>query len=96
MLLTAYCPIARGRVLDDPVLRDIGERHAKTPAQIALRWLVQQPRVAAIPKSSSAARREENLDLFDFELSDDEVDAIFALDREERLVDPADGPDWER
>ncbi len=96
MLLTAYCPIARGRVLTDPVLRDIGERHAKTPAQVALRWLVQQPRVAAIPKSSSAARREENLDLFDFELSDDEVDAIFALDREERLVDPADGPDWER
>ena len=96
LLLTAYCPIARGKVLDDPVLRDIGARHGKTPAQVTLRWLAQQERVAAIPKSAHAQRRMDNFDIFDFELSDDEMKAVFALDREQRLVDPAGGPDWER
>jgi 2,5-diketo-D-gluconate reductase B len=96
MLLTAYCPIARGKVLDDPVLRDIGARHAKTPTQVTLRWLVQQDAVAAIPKSKQAQRRLDNFAVFDFELSPEEMDAIFALDREDRLVDPAEGPDWER
>jgi diketogulonate reductase-like aldo/keto reductase len=96
MLLTAYCPIARGKVLQDPVLRDIGARYGKNPAQVTLRWLVQQERVAAIPKSAHAQRRIDNFDIFDFELDDDEMKAVFALDREERLVDPAIAPDWER
>lgn len=96
MLLTAYCPIARGRVLTDPVLRDIGTKYGKQPSQVALRWLVQQPTVAAIPKSAHADRRVENFDIFDFELSDEDMQAVFALDRGQRLVDPADGPDWER
>lgn len=95
-LLTAYSPIARGKVLDDPTLRDIGERYDKTPAQVTLRWLVQQPRVAAIPKASSEAHRKSNFAIFDFELSDEEMRLIHALGGEERLVDPAWGPDWER
>lgn len=96
MMLTAYCPIARGKVLDDPVLSDIATRHGKSPAQVTLRWLVQQDHVAAIPKSAHAQRRADNFDIFDFELDDDEMRAIDALDREERLVDPPGGPDWER
>ncbi len=96
LLLTAYCPIARGKVLQDPVLRDIGAKYGKTPAQVTLRWLVQQERVAAIPKSAHAQRRIDNFDIFDFELTADEMKAVFALDRDERLVDPAGGPDWER
>lgn len=95
-LLTAYSPIARGKVLDDPVLREIGEAHGKTPVQVTLRWLVQQDHVAAIPKAASAKNRESNLDIFDFELSGDEMTRISALGRGERLVDPEGGPDWDR
>lgn len=95
-LLTAYSPVARGKVLDDPTLQEIGEAHGKTPGQVALRWLVQQDHVAAIPKAASAKNRERNLDIFDFELSDEEMARVAALDRGERLVDPGDGRDWER
>lgn len=95
-LLTAYSPIAKGKVLDDETLQNIGEAHGKSPVQVCLRWLVQQEHVAAIPKASSAAHRESNFDIFDFELSDEEMEQIYDLRREERIVDPASGPDWER
>ena len=94
VLLTAYSPVARGRVLDDSTLREIGERHGKGPAQVALRWLLQQPRVVAIPKAASPENQAANLDVFDFELDDEEMRRIFGLARGERLVDdPA--MDWE-
>jgi diketogulonate reductase-like aldo/keto reductase len=96
LLLTAYSPVAKGAVLDDPVLRQIGEAHGKTAVQIALRWLLQQDHVAAIPKAASAEHREANLDVFDVELSDEEMERIHGLEREHRIVDPADGPTWER
>jgi len=94
-LLTAYSPVARGKVLDDPTLIAIGEGYGKTPAQVALRWLLQQPRVVAIPKAASPENQAANLDVFDFELGDAEMAAIHALDRGERVVD-GDGLDWER
>lgn len=93
-LLTAYSPIAQGKVTDDSVLKEIGETHGKSPVQVCLRWLVQQ-HVAAIPKAASEKNRISNLDIFDFELSDDEMARIFALARGERLVAPRDGPDWD-
>lgn len=96
LLLTAYSPLAKGEVLRDPVLREIGETHGKSPAQVTIRWLLQQPRVAAIPKASSPGHREANLDVFDFELSPHEMTRIHDLEREQRIVDPAGGPDWER
>ncbi len=96
LLLTAYSPIAKGAVLRDPVLQEIGATHGKTPVQVTLRWLLQQDRVAAIPKAASAEHREANLDVFDFELSPEEMTRIHDLEREERIVDPAGGPDWER
>jgi 2,5-diketo-D-gluconate reductase B len=95
LLLTAYSPVARGRVLREPTLVAIGERHGKSAAQVALRWLLQQPRVVAIPKAASAANQAANLDVFDFELDAGEMAAIAALDRGERLVDDG-GVDWER
>ena len=61
---------------------------------MTLRWLVQQ-QVAAIPKSASEKNRVGNFEIFDFELSDEEMGRIFALARGERLVAPEEGPDWD-
>jgi diketogulonate reductase-like aldo/keto reductase len=94
LLLTAYSPVARGRVLDDPTLVAIGQRHGKSPAQVALRWLLQQPRVVAIPKAASPDKQASNLAVFDFDLDDDEMRRISGLARGERLVDDAT-IDWE-
>jgi diketogulonate reductase-like aldo/keto reductase len=96
LLLTAYSPVAKGAVMNDPVLRSIAEAHGKSPVQVTLRWLLQQSRVAAIPKAASAEHRRANLELFDFELSTAEMTSIHDLAREQRLVDPAGGPAWER
>ena len=76
VLLTAYSPLARGGVLEDPALVRLGNRYDKSPAQVALRWLVQQPGVAAIPKATSREHLEANLALFDFALTDAEMDLI--------------------
>jgi 2,5-diketo-D-gluconate reductase B len=80
-LLTAYTPLSRGGVQDDATLREIGEVHNKTATQVALRWLVQQEKVSAIPKATSEEHLRENLDVFDFELSDEEMDRISSLSR---------------
>lgn len=79
IMLTAYSPLAKGRVVDDETLATIGDRYDKSPAQVALRWLVQQPQVAAIPKASSRTHLDANLSVFDFELTDDEMADIFDL-----------------
>ena len=96
LLLTAYSPLAQGGVLHDDTLQEIGEAHGKTAAQVALRWLVQQPHVAAIPKASSDEHRAANFAIFDFELSEDEMERIHGLARGERLVDPSFAPAWDR
>jgi 2,5-diketo-D-gluconate reductase B len=80
-LLTAYRPIAKGDVLEDHTLREIGKAHGKTPVQVALRWLIQQEKVAAIPKATSEEHLRGNLDVFDFDLSDEEMGRIFGLRR---------------
>jgi len=77
--LTAYSPLARGAVLEDDTLERIGERHGRTAAQVALRWLVRQPGVVAIPRSSSRDHLAENLAVFDFDLTDDEARRIDEL-----------------
>ena len=78
-LLVAYRPLSRGGVEDDATLREIGEAHSKTAAQVALRWLVQQEKVSAIPKAASEDHLRANLEVFDFELSDEEMDRIAPL-----------------
>lgn len=94
LLFTAYSPLARGKVLEDETLKAIGEAHGKSPVQVVLRWLVDQPQVSAVPKASSAEHRESNLAI-DFELSDDDRKAIDGLARGERVIDPDFAPDWE-
>jgi 2,5-diketo-D-gluconate reductase B len=93
--VTAFAPIAMGKVVGDATLREIGARYGKTAAQAALRWLVQQPGVVAIPKSSDPGRRAENIDVFDFSLTPAEMTRIHALARGERLIDPEFGPEWD-
>lgn len=80
VILTAYSPLARGRAADDATLGTIGESYGKTAAQVALRWLLQQPNVIAIPKAASEAHLRENLDVFDFTLTGDELDRIFEME----------------
>jgi len=79
MMLTAYSPLAKGRVNRNRTLKEIGSRHGKSAAQAALRWLIRQSNVVAIPKAASRDHLMENLDLFDFELSDEEIREINAL-----------------
>lgn len=91
--LTAYAPLARGRVTRDRIIREIGEKHGKSAAQVTLRWLIQQKGVIAVPKTSTPARLEENFDLFDFRLSEAEMQKINRLTTEnERIVDPEHAP----
>ena len=80
-LLTAYSPVAKGRVANDKTLQEIGEAHGKTPAQVALRWLIQQVKVAAIPKAANEDHLRSNFEVFDFELSNEEMERVFALRR---------------
>ena len=80
-LLTAYTPLSRGGVQDDATLKEIGEAHGKTATQVTLRWLVQQEKVSAIPKATGEEHLAENLDVFDFELSEEEMDLVFSLSR---------------
>lgn len=79
ILLTAYSPLRKGKVLEEPVLAEIGERHGKSPTQVALRWLLQQSNVLAIPKAATRDHRHENLQVFDFSLSPAEMRRIFDL-----------------
>ena len=80
-LLTAYSPVAKGAVTKDDTLREIGEVHGKSPAQVALRWLVQQEKVVAIPKATGEEHLKSNLEIFDFELGEEEMQHIFDLAR---------------
>jgi diketogulonate reductase-like aldo/keto reductase len=77
--LTAYSPLARGDVLGNETLAAIGERHDRSAPQVALRWLLQQEQVVAIPKSTSRDHLEQNLAVFDFELTDEEMERIHDL-----------------
>jgi 2,5-diketo-D-gluconate reductase B len=93
-LLTAYSPLAHGRVPSDETLRRIGAAHGKTAGQVSLRWLLDQPHVVAIPKASSHDRRAENFDVFDFQLTPEERAEIDALPKDVRTADPPWAPDW--
>jgi diketogulonate reductase-like aldo/keto reductase len=95
MAVVAYSPVAKGRIKSDETLLRIGKVHGKTAAQICLRWLVQQ-NVAAIPRTSKIERLSENIDIFDFTLSDEEMQQIFALGSAQgRLTDFGFAPKWD-
>jgi len=89
LVFTAFCPLARGRMFKDPILGEIARQRGRTIAQVALRWLLQQ-NVAAIPRSSNPQRIAENIDVFDFALTDHEMKQIAALKRSDgRIANPA-------
>jgi 2,5-diketo-D-gluconate reductase B len=94
LFVTAYSPLARGRILDDETLADIADAHGATVAQVVLAWLIQRG-VAAIPKSATPARIEENHGALDVALTDAELTRISALDQGLRLVDPPFAPAWD-
>jgi 2,5-diketo-D-gluconate reductase A len=83
----AWSPIAQGKVLDDPVIVRIAERSGRTRAQVTLRWHLQRGDIV-FPKSVTPSRMRENFDVFDFELSTDDMRDISMLNRDERT-----GPD---
>ena len=93
--VVAYSPLARGRAAKDERLIEIGRHYDKTPAQVALRWLVRQTGVAAIPKGSSPEHIGDNLDVFDFDFTKEDLAAIAELEKDKRLIDPDQAPDWD-
>ncbi|WP_207460546.1 aldo/keto reductase [Azospirillum sp. SYSU D00513] len=97
MSVTAYYAMADGKVVSDPVLKDIGARHGKSAAQVVLRWLVQQEGVVALSKTVGEARLAENLAIFDFALSAEEMAAVHGLAKPDgRIVSPAGlAPVWD-
>jgi diketogulonate reductase-like aldo/keto reductase len=93
--ITSYSPLGRTRLLDDPAIAEIARAKGKTPAQIVLRWHVQQPMNIAIPKSVTPKRIAENIDIFGFELSADEMGRISGLTRKNgRMVQGSYPSDW--
>ena len=87
ILTESWSPLGRGTLLDDPVIKDVAAQTGRTPAQVLLRWNVQLGCVV-IPRSVRAERIEENAQIFDFELDQEQMEAIARLDREQRI-----GPD---
>ena len=90
----SWSPLAKGDLLAEPVLADIGRQYGKSPAQVVLRWHVQQGLVA-IPKASHVDRLRANLDVFDFALTDDDLARIATLATGERVNDEQDPRTWE-
>ncbi|MCZ2258552.1 aldo/keto reductase [Sporosarcina sp. G11-34] len=84
ILVEAYSPLMNGtKVLEDPIIQEIAKRHYKTPAQVILRWHLESD-VAVIPKTVTPSRMKENIKVFDFKLSSDDLTKIASLDRGER------------
>jgi diketogulonate reductase-like aldo/keto reductase len=95
MAVVAYCPIARGKVPGADALERIGKAHNKTAAQVSLRYLVQMG-VCAIPRTANPEHLKQNLDVFDFALSDAEMAELKALNATNmRVVNPPHAPKWD-
>jgi 2,5-diketo-D-gluconate reductase B len=95
LAVVAYSPVAKGRIKNDQTLARIGHAHGKTAAQVCLRWLVQQ-KVSAIPRTSKIERLSENIDIFDFELSDAEMRQLSQMGSAKgRLTDFGFAPKWD-
>lgn len=95
--VTGYFAMANGRTPRDPVLQEIGAKYGKSAAQVALRWMAQHDGVAALTKTARPERLEENFDVFDFELSLQDMASIADLaEPEGRIVrEPELAPDWD-
>jgi 2,5-diketo-D-gluconate reductase A len=83
----AYSPLGQGRVLKDPAITEVAQAHGRTPAQVVLRWHIQLGNIT-IPKSVTPARIQENFEIFDFELTEAELQAISRLDSPSGRIGP--------
>lgn len=96
LAFVSYCPLGRGEVLAEEAVRAIASRHGRTPAQVVLRWHMQQPGVVAVPKSSHPDRIAQNLDVFGFYLSEEEMGRLSALARSDgRMISPSWAARWD-
>ena len=93
--LTAYCPLAQGRLAEHPALDAIAAKHGVSAAQVALRWLFDQDIVTAIPKAGRAVSQQANLDAFAVRLDDSDRAVIATLPKDVRCVNPAFAPAWD-
>ena len=94
--MTAYCPIAKAKVIGHEVIEDIASKYGKSAVQVTLRWLIQHDKLAAIPRTSKSERLMHNLHIFDFALNEQEMANISALGAQNlRLVSPKNGPNWD-
>src|SRR3954469_24760540 len=92
--LVAYCPLAQGRIASDPVLSEIGAKYDATAAQVALKWLLDQNGVAAIPKASRRESQQANLDALKITLADAVRNKNAAMPKDWRCVEPGFAPAW--
>jgi 2,5-diketo-D-gluconate reductase B len=93
--LVAYCPLAQGRTASDETLAAIGRKHGASATQVALKWLLDQDGVAAIPKASRAESQRANLDALHVGLDDEDRQAIAGLPKDKRFVNPGFAPAWD-
>jgi 2,5-diketo-D-gluconate reductase B len=93
--LVAYCPLAQGRAATDETLIAIGRKHDASAAQVALKWLLDQDGVAAIPKASRAESQQANLGALKVKLDDEDRKLIAALPKDKRFVNPGFAPAWD-
>src|ERR1700732_5372677 len=93
--LVAYCPLAQGKAASDATLAAIGRKHGASAAQVALKWLLDQDGVAAIPKASRSESQQANLDALQVGLDDEDRQAIAALPKKQRFVSPGFAPAWD-
>lgn len=93
--LTAYSPLAQGETIGYPELKSIAEKHGKSSEQVALRWLIEQENVLAIPRSSKPEHIQSNFDIFDFELDAEDNTVIEKLPKDKRQINPSFAPDWD-
>ncbi len=95
IVLTAYSPLANGKLLKEPLLAEIAGERGATPAQVALRWLLDQPDVVTVPKAGSHDNRVANLGALEIELSGEDRERIDGLPKDRRVISPGFAPAWD-
>jgi 2,5-diketo-D-gluconate reductase B len=93
--MVAHCPLAQGTLVENPELIGIAKKHGASPAQVALKWLLDQDGVAAIPKAARRESQQSNLDALKLQLDDDDRRVIAALPKNRRFVKPPFAPAWD-
>jgi 2,5-diketo-D-gluconate reductase B len=93
--LVAYCPLGQGRLADNDAMKKVAAKHGVSAAQVALKWLLDQDGVAAIPKASRKESQQANLDAWKVTLDDEDRKVIAGLSKTERFVNPGFAPDWD-